>query len=71
VGWAFFAAILVMGFWWPGWYLWAAILLMVVRVQHPPVLDPDTPLDAGRRAVGWLAVSLFVACFAPVPFEIP
>ncbi|MFN2420840.1 MAG: site-2 protease family protein [Gemmatimonadota bacterium] len=71
VGWAFFAAILVMGFWWPGWYLWAAILLVVVRVQHPPVLDPDTPLDAGRRAVGWLAVALFVACFAPVPFEIP
>jgi hypothetical protein len=45
--------------------------LVVVRVQHPPVLDPDTPLDAGRRAVGWLAVALFVACFAPVPFEIP
>jgi membrane-associated protease RseP (regulator of RpoE activity) len=71
VGWVFFAAILVLGFWWPGWYVWAVLLFVVVRVKHPPVLDPATPLDIGRRAVGWLSVVLFVSCFAPVPFEIP
>jgi membrane-associated protease RseP (regulator of RpoE activity) len=71
VAWLFFGAILVMGLWWPGWYLWAALLLLLVRLRHPPVLDPATPLDPRRRLIGWLCVALFAACFAPVPFEIP
>jgi membrane-associated protease RseP (regulator of RpoE activity) len=71
VAYLFFAAILVMGYWWPGWFVWAAILLFLVRIKHPPVLDPDTPLDGRRRAIGWLSILLFVSCFAPVPFEIP
>jgi len=67
----FFVAILVMGYWWPGWYVWAILLLVLIRIKHPAVLDPDTPLDGPRRAVGVLSIVLFAVCFAPVPFEIP
>ncbi len=70
VAWLFFAALLAMGWWWPGWYVWAVLLLVVVRIQHPPVLDPETPLDAPRRVIAWVCIALFVACFTPVPFDI-
>lgn len=70
VAWLFLLVILVLGYWWPGWYVWVALLLLLVRIKHPPVLDPTTPLDPWRRFVGWLCVALFVACFAPVPFDL-
>ena len=70
VGWVFLAALLVMGWWWPGWYVWALLIAVLIRVRHPPILDPEIPLDGRRRAVGWLSVALFVACFTPVPFDL-
>lgn len=71
VAYLFFAALLAMGWWWPGWFVWAALVLVVIRVRHPPVLDPHAPLGRGRRVVGWFTMGLLVLCFAPVPFEIP
>lgn len=67
---AFFAAMLVMGFWWPGWYLWAVLLLLLIGVRHPPVLDPHLELDRPRRVAGWIAVALLGLCFTPVPFDL-
>ena len=54
IGWLFFVAMLVMGWWWPGWYVWA---------RADPLPDPDPaspgagpPPGAGSRAevAGWL-----------------
>lgn len=70
VGALFFVGVLALGFLWVGWYVWAALLLFLVKIKHPPVLDPAMPLDPRRRWIGWLCVVLFIACFAPVPFEI-
>ncbi len=70
IAWLFFLALLVMGWWWQGWYLWAFLVLIVIRVKHPPVLDPQIDLDLRRRLAGWLAVLLFVGCFVPVPFAL-
>ncbi|HUP18760.1 MAG TPA: site-2 protease family protein, partial [Gemmatimonadota bacterium] len=70
VGWVFMAALLVMGWWWPGWYVWALLIAVLIRVRHPPVLDPEIPLDGKRRALGWLSVALFAGCFTPVPFDL-
>lgn len=70
IAWLFFAALLVMGWWWAGWYVWAVLILVVIRVKHPPVLDAGVELDPRRRFLGWLAVGLFVGCFVPVPFEL-
>ena len=67
IGWAFLAAIVVMGWWWPGWFVWAALLLFLIRIRHPPVLDPELELDPARKVAGWLSVVAFVLCFTPVP----
>ena len=56
-------------FGWFGWLLWALILFVVIKIDHPPVMD-DTPLDKKRMAVGWLTILIFVVCFSPTPFTI-
>ena len=64
-----FVAMLILGWWWSGWYLWAMLVLFIIRIKHPPVLDPDQRLGPGRQIVGWLSVAILVLCFTPIPFE--
>lgn len=77
-----FASLLVLGlssllplinvniiFGWFGWLIWALILFVVIKLDHPPVMD-DTPLDRKRMVVGWLTILIFVVCFSPSPFTI-
>jgi membrane-associated protease RseP (regulator of RpoE activity) len=55
-------------FQWQGWYIWAAILLVLRFLPLPPIYDP-TPLDPNRRFVGVLAFAVFLLCFMPFPIE--
>ncbi len=55
---------------WTGWFLWAVLLLFVVRLPHPDTLDADTPLDPKRRAAAWATIFLFVSTFMPVPLAV-
>jgi membrane-associated protease RseP (regulator of RpoE activity) len=66
----FWLIVLGLGHWWPGWYVWAGLVLAVSRgrLGHPTVLEPARPLPPSRRALGWAAVALFILTFAPVPF---
>ena len=54
-------------FFWPGWALWGLALLVLGR-RHPLVYDP-TPLETGRRRLGWLALGIFVLCFSFAPIS--
>lgn len=54
---------------WPGWAMWAA-LMVILGIKHPPVLYWETPLDPGRRLIGWAALIIFVITFTPEPFTI-
>jgi membrane-associated protease RseP (regulator of RpoE activity) len=65
----FLPILLILGFvGWPGWFLWA-FMAGLWGLGHPPVMDPDTPLGPRRTIVGWIALSIFVVTFAPVPFS--
>ena len=57
-----------LGLYWPGWWLWCVIVL-VIGFFHPPVQDEDVPLNAGRRALAWLALAMLILCFMPVPLS--
>jgi membrane-associated protease RseP (regulator of RpoE activity) len=61
------SALLVLGIFWSGWWLWAVILLWLGRVNAQP-LDQITTLDPPRRAVAALVVIIFILVFMPVPF---
>ncbi|MBX2910639.1 MAG: site-2 protease family protein [Cyclobacteriaceae bacterium] len=53
----------------PGWLLFVFIIGRFIGVQHPPS-EMENPLTAGRKALGWFALLVFVICFAPNPLEI-
>ncbi|MBA2565186.1 MAG: site-2 protease family protein [Gemmatimonadetes bacterium] len=70
VGGLCFATLAGLGWLWMGWWVWAVLILLVVRIRHPRVPELDLPLGRRRTAIGWLTLALFVLCFHPVPFSI-
>jgi membrane-associated protease RseP (regulator of RpoE activity) len=52
----------------PGWLLWAFLLLLLGRVYATP-LDMITTLNRRRVMLGILALIVFVLVFAPIPFQ--
>ena len=65
----FFVALIVLGFDWAGWWVWAGLVLML-GLKHPPVLDESIPLEPKHRIVGYASLAIFVLTFVPVPFGI-
>jgi len=59
--------LLILGiFLFAGWLVWA-VLLFFLGSKHPPILYPGIPLDPARRAVGIIALVIFILTFIPVP----
>ena len=52
----------------PGWLIWA-ILLVLIGIDHPPVMDGEVPLDRKRVIVGAMAFLIFILTFIPNPVE--
>lgn len=59
--------LIVLGFFWNGWWLWAALLFWLGRVNAQP-LDQITTLDPSRRLIAYAMVIVFFLVFTPVPF---
>jgi membrane-associated protease RseP (regulator of RpoE activity) len=51
------------------WLVWA-VLLIAIGLRHPAVQDEATPLTRSERAVGWVALLLFVLTFTPTPIDV-
>ncbi|MCD6333719.1 MAG: site-2 protease family protein [Candidatus Latescibacteria bacterium] len=62
-------ALLPLGIFWQGWFVWAFLLLMVLGMKHPPPYDMYQPLDPRRRLIGYVAIGVFLVSFTPVPFR--
>jgi membrane-associated protease RseP (regulator of RpoE activity) len=50
------------------WLVWALLIYFVIKVDHPPIYDPE-PIGLKRRLWGWFALFMFVSSFTPVPFS--
>ncbi|MCI0520223.1 MAG: site-2 protease family protein [Chloroflexi bacterium] len=59
-------ALVLLGFFWSGWWLWAFLIFLMGRLHAEP-LDQITPLDPPRRAAAALAIIIFLLVFTPVP----
>jgi membrane-associated protease RseP (regulator of RpoE activity) len=67
----FLALLLMAPLTWPGWYIWAFMLLFVIRLRHPPIWDPDPgPLDRKRLLVAILSLVIFILTFMPNPISV-
>ena len=62
----FVVLLALMGIAFSGWLIWA-LLMVVLGTKHPPVVDPDIPLDFRRRAAGLASLVVFIITFTPVP----
>ncbi len=62
--------LLALGLVWTGWLFWAAMVVFIVKVKHPPTLNDDIGLGPTRRRLGWLAILIFVLTFMPLPLKI-
>jgi len=51
-----------------GWLVFGLLLGRFTGIYHPPAPD-ERPLSAGRQALGWAMVVIFVLCFTPSPFQ--
>jgi membrane-associated protease RseP (regulator of RpoE activity) len=55
----------------PSWLFFALFTyLLGIRRPHPPTVHDDTPLSAGRKAMGVLGLVTFALCFTPEPIQI-
>ncbi len=56
----------VLGFSWQGWWLFAILISFMGRTFAEP-LDQITRLDSRRRTIAWMGVVIFFLVFTPVP----
>lgn len=53
---------------WPGWILWAVIMIFL-GYKHPPVVYPWIELDRKRKVIGWITLVIFILTFTPTPVK--
>lgn len=68
---ATFVSLFPLGLLWPGWFLWAFLILLFKLMHHPPPLDQITPLDGKRKVLGLVGILVFILSFPPIPFSSP
>jgi membrane-associated protease RseP (regulator of RpoE activity) len=61
-------ALVLLGWVWPGWYIWAAMVFMMGRTYATP-RDDITKLDPRRKLLAILGLIVFVLVFTPVPLR--
>ncbi len=59
----------LLGFAWSGWWLWAAIIFFMSRVPAQP-LDTITKIDRKRKLLALLMIIIFILVFTPVPIMV-
>ena len=69
VGWGAFGLLAGMGFVFPGWLVLAVLVLLVLRVKHPPVMDESIRLGAWRTVLGIAVILIFFLLFIPRPID--
>ena len=69
IGYVLFAALLGLAVLWPGWLVWAVIVL-VMGIAHPPTADASEKLDPKRRLLAVACLAVFLLCFTPVPIRL-
>lgn len=67
--WPILIILILLGFVWSGWWLWAFIIFLLGRMHAEP-LDQITELDPRRRIIAWLGIAIFFLVFIPVPLII-
>ena len=63
-----FLALICFGLKWPGWFIWA-VLIIAFGLGHPAPVDDITPLDRKRKLIGITGFIILILTFVPIPFR--
>ena len=66
-----FICLALLNFYSTNWILWTILILLVVRLKHPPTMNDGIGLDGGRKILAWSSYIMFIACFSPMPIYFP
>jgi membrane-associated protease RseP (regulator of RpoE activity) len=55
---------------WPGWFVWAIVLTLLVSLGHPPTENDWRPLGTARFLAAVATLVVFVLTFVAEPFRI-
>ncbi len=69
VSWAVVCTLLVLGFYFVGWFIWA-FFGWITSLRQPAILDQHIPLDRRSRIIAGITLAIFVLCFMPVPITL-
>jgi membrane-associated protease RseP (regulator of RpoE activity) len=61
--------LVLLGFMWSGWWLWAFLILFLGRMRAQP-LDEITELNPGRKILARFGLVIMILVFTPVPLLI-
>ena len=62
-----FIALALLNFYSTNWILWTILILLVIRLKHPPTLNDTIELDSNRKKMAWTSYIIFITCFSPMP----
>jgi hypothetical protein len=65
-----FVVLIPLGFLWPGWLMLITLIILLIKIPHPPVVFEDIPLDRSRIVVGWITILIFLLTFIPLPIRL-
>jgi len=69
VMWVVLAILVVLGFWWQGWWLWAVLIFILGR-SHPQPLDDLTVLQPRNQVLAIIMLILLILTFTPLPMTV-
>ncbi len=52
-----------------GWFIWCLLIIFLIKVDHPPVLQPQK-LTTGRKILAILSILIFILCFSFAPLRV-
>ncbi len=61
--------VVVSGFGYSGWLVWCLLIILLIRVEHPPVHFTE-PLSRKRKTLAILSLLIFALCFSFKPLYI-
>ena len=64
--WFIVGALILMGFWWQGWFIWALLIALLGR-EHAKPLDEITPIGPSDRFLAIAMLLIFALLFTPKP----
>ena len=68
IGKLFFVALFPLGYFWPGWFFWA-FMIVLMGFKTAPLNEELVELDTFHKVLGVVSMLIFMLTFTPIPFS--